>query len=525
MRHPLVAALLLLSSLVGCEKAGKRDVPKVPEPAELIAVVSLASPSAMLERVRAYAEAVSPGSGAALRPDMIPALLSSAVGASSLPPLALDGPMHLLVLDPRKFPQPVLLARLAGEAGKVTPQAGTKVLIEKEWMLAGPEAQVDLVSAYAFGVVARGKAPDAPTVTCSPGKLVALYRADLEELQRNMGTAFAGQPGLMKILELEIDLFLRLAAQTDELRLVVDAQGGEASLSLVLVPKTGTMFEGWARAQKPGADATLLARLPRGESPTLLMVGNLQLGPLRDLVRAMMDVIREPLVDEKLDVAKWNAWLDGLDGRYAGSMWTDAQGVTHGDQIYGTSDGARSAALAAEVFAFVPGPPRTFEILGMKMSWEVKPATTHEGATISLLEMVPDFASFPEMQRELMRRAYGDVVRVAMAGADRWLVLSMSPDAPARIRRGLEVARAGGGLVPGAAAKAAFEAASGRKASLAMFIDVARMMAQLLPNLPPSTSGMTIELGVSGGRETWLRIGMPAAHVGELMNAFTAARR
>src|SRR5262245_15317958 len=165
--------LPMVGLALACQKVGQSAAPKVPEPADLIAVVSVASPKAALAKVKAYADAVSPGASGALRDDMIPAALSTMVGAPSLDGIDLDKPAHLLVLDPKKHQTPVLLVTVA-DAKKLGAATGPKVKIDGKNAIIGPAADVDLVSAYALGVVAARPAPARPTATSWPGKLLAL---------------------------------------------------------------------------------------------------------------------------------------------------------------------------------------------------------------------------------------------------------------------------------------------------------------------------------------------------------------
>jgi hypothetical protein len=516
-RHPLP---LLLLAAIACQKASAPPAPGVPEPADLIAVVSVASPKAALGRVRAYAEAVSPGAGGALNDELIPSALASMVGAPALDGLDLDKPAHLLVLDPRKHPQPFALLATVADAAKVKAAQTVKVTIDGARAVVGPAEVVDAVAAYALGVVAGRPAPEAATATCSPAKLLGLYRADLEAARHNMAaTVSQASPATGKLLEAEIDLLMKLADQTDVLRLSLDAGAQDASLVLALAPRAGSTFASWQGAQKPMGDLTLLDKLPTVERPTMVMAGNLQFGPLRDLVLDLMGPMLEQLIGKKVDRAAWSAFIDGFDGNLAAVGWNGAGGAMSFSELAGYADGAAAATRARDLFGMTPGPPRTGELMGIKWSYQATAEASHDGVPILGYEMAPDYDSLPAAQREMLRTIYAGALKIRFAGFDKLVAVSMGPGGAEQLGAVIDAARKGGGGTIAPAARAALEAARGRRASVVMFMDYVRVLAAMLPSAPPSASGMTFEMGVGDGA-THLRIGVPAAHVRELMAAF-----
>src|SRR5262249_40894334 len=146
----------------------------------------------------------------------------------------LDQPAHLLVLDPRKHGRPVALLATVSDAGKLK---GAKV--EGKHAVIGPADVVDAVAPYALAVVAARAAPAALTASCTPSKLLGLYRADLENARKNLAGALAGQ-AVGKILDAEVDILIKLAEQTDELRVTLDAGADDAFFELAATPRAGT---------------------------------------------------------------------------------------------------------------------------------------------------------------------------------------------------------------------------------------------------------------------------------------------
>src|SRR5215207_9542657 len=92
-------AMVALAALA-CEKASGPDAQSLgPAPAPVVVVVSTASLSKSIAGVRAYAEAMRPGSAVMLSEQLVTTGLARAVGADSLDGVDLSGPMHMIVVD------------------------------------------------------------------------------------------------------------------------------------------------------------------------------------------------------------------------------------------------------------------------------------------------------------------------------------------------------------------------------------------------------------------------------------------
>jgi hypothetical protein len=225
-------------------------------------------------------------------------------------------------------------------------------------------------------------------------------------------------------------------------------------------------------------------------------------------------------------LAKINAWLDGFDGDAALVMGNGPGGSVQMHEIFAVADGVKSAALAKEIFAAMVSPSRTIELLGMKMSWEGKPeAAVHDGVAIAEYVMKLDVSSFPEAEREMMRRMYGEEgMHLYVAGFDKSFACTLGSDGLAAMERLIDTARKGSGQAVSPAVAAALDGAARRKSSFAMFMDVTQSMAPMLgTNPPPSSSGITIDAGFADGA-AHMRVTVPAAHVKEIAAIMESAR-
>lgn len=514
-RATLLLSLLALAA--ACEKAAKTPPPEppVPEPADLLARLAVASPEGTLERVRAYADAVSAGSGAQLEARTLRQGLAFMVQTPALDGLDLAKPLHLLLLDPRKFARPLVIVGSVSDEAALKASSNVAVELAEGRAAVGEQSAVAAAAKYGFAT-AKLAAPAAPTVTVSPSKLVTRYRKEIDAMRAQMATALGQQsPAMARVLDTELDLFVRLADQTDRLQLVLDAQGGEASLELAMFPKAGTTFAGVAAAQKAGVDTRVRGALPAVDRPSMQLSGRYDLGPARG---AVIDLMAQalPALASADTRARLESWLALFDGEVAAVMWTDAGGAMSMAEIFGVSDGAKAASAARELVGpLFSGEPT--ELMGMKMTFASKPAAAVvEGVEIDSYTMTLDLSAFPEAQRELTRKMYGgDAVTLHVAGVGKELAVTMGPDGAERMAAIVAAAKKGTAAPP---LPAALAAAEGRKMSAALVLDYTQLLAPMLAagaRPAAASSGVLVELGVVDGAMR-LRFAVPAEHVKDI---------
>ena len=148
----------------------------------------------------------------------------------------------------------------------------------------------------------------------------------------------------------------------------------------------------------------------------------------------------------------------------------------------------------------------------MKMTLELhEGVATHQGTSIDEYSLALDFGSLPPQQQEMFRMMYGDKLHLVMAGKGKFLYMTWGKDAVAAVAPLLD----GASGTPSPAAKAALSAAIGRRASFAMFMNLAGAVAAMTGRAAPATSGISFEMSFPDATSR-LRIGVPAAHVREL---------
>ena len=504
MRPTLLACLFLVS----CQKASPK---KLPPPADYLGVISVASLDGAAARLDAYLQAITPGVKTGLTGRTAEVPLAMLVSARSLDGLAFDKPMHLVGLDPKKFPRPFVLVGTVVDQKKLAAAVDEKNLkVQGGRALIGVKDAVDAVEAWAMASLTE--APEAPTLRLDLARLVERYRPEIEGLRKQMAPLFASQPMMAKVFDVEIDILTRVAAQTQELTLAIDADAKEAHLEVAMIPRPGTTLEAFGKAQAL-AKLDLLEKIPGVAGADYVLVGNYRLGPVRDAFYELMGGVMEGMLGAPIDAAfkkRWDAMLDHFVGPMASASRFEPTGGMSFAQIVEVDDAARAAA---DIKALFPLPaPRTFEVMGMKMTLELhEGVATHQGTSIDEYSLALDFGSLPPQQQEMFRMMYGDKLHLVMAGKGKFLYMTWGKDAVAAVAPLLD----GASGTPSPAAKAALSAAIGRRASFAMFMNLAGAVAAMTGRAAPATSGISFEMSFPDATSR-LRIGVPAAHVREL---------
>ncbi|HTE52583.1 MAG TPA: hypothetical protein VK698_17145 [Kofleriaceae bacterium] len=526
MRTALV--LLLTVSQLACHghEAVKPPAPPAPaRPADVIAIASVRSVVDAAAGIRAYADAVRPGAGVFVSVANASQGIASMLGAASADGIAMDRPLHLILLDPRKYPKhPVVLLAHADPA-RLRLGAEVAVVSKEGVSLVGDRAAVDLCAAWALGPLAAEEAPARPTVRVDPRALLERYRAEIERGMKMATQAIEQQgSGIGPMLMAELDIMLRIARQTREVRLALAADAAEAALELSFTPIPGSAFEQFNRAQRP-AQADLLARVASPRS-TMIMIGYYAIGPVGDELYALVVPTLARWVGTSADASFRRRWDDAL-GHFkgpfaaAGGEGSVVAGVMR--HVLMVDDGPKTIAAMTALFPWTR--PTHVEMGGIGMDMTPRRAVaTHEGISIDEAVIHYDWSKLPPAQAAQMRALSRSDPHVAMAGFDHYVAIAMGPQgAVDEMKRLIGVVRRGpaGQLPPGA--RTAVDAATGRKASFLVFMNLAAMMqaatGKSTSPASPATSGMTMEVGFPDG-DALIRFGMPAAHVGDLQRTF-----
>jgi hypothetical protein len=264
----------------------------------------------------------------------------------------------------------------------------------------------------------------------------------------------------------------------------------------------------------------------------MVMAGHTELGPFREpLIDWALGAFKSLTGVAATDVKpKLLAIFDQMDGSFAALSYLREGGQMAMVEIVGAKDGAKAAAASNELIgAIFTSPTITIDMLGARMSFTLrKDLPPVAGVPVTGYRMSVDISKMEPTQAEIFKRSYGDGIDLIMGGVDKTVLLVMAVDAGALMGTLVPAVKSGtGAYTPSPAVKAAVDEAKKRKESVFMFMDMAAMMRQGLPSagpIQPSQSGMSVTMGFADGA-AHMRIGLPVAHVREIMGGFMGGMR
>lgn len=386
---PALAAMLVLGA---CSKdgAGKDALPEVaPESVPVLAMVelpsgrSLGSAAAMIDSVQAGASAQAA--------DAIPSMLTSAVGVSGLGGADLDKPVRVVVLDPKKHPQPVVLlvtVKNVEELGQSVTKE--KLVVRNDLGLIGAPEAIKAAHDYAFGTLARREAPAAPYGVAYMAPILTSFRPDIEAGKAQLGMLTAMMSGgantdmLTKMLGLYIDGSIAMVEQTDRVEARFAGQDALAGVEFILHARPDTTFAGFCKVQEPD-DFSLLTTLPAQEAPAVIMAGRMALGPARKPFLAFGEAVIATMWSNAVTEetrAMLDPWLDLFTGRFAATV-TSLGPAPEIMQLVETTDGAKAAEYSRQFMTALMSKGATMDVMGVKQTITFVPdAFTHDGVAV-----------------------------------------------------------------------------------------------------------------------------------------------
>lgn len=424
-------ALLVAESAAAARGSAARP------PGELVASVAI-GPAATRGILRAYAEAIEPGAGAALGDEALRHRLEKAIGVRTLDGLATEG-MYVLVALIDGAPSIGLLGKVA-DAKALTGIPRDRIRIRSGWAVIGSAVVLDRIASYALTVIAPQRAPVAPTATVYLSQLLAHHRADLEALRNAVlgNVALQSGPSIAQKMALLSDGLGSLAAQIDRLIVTLEVDSDLGSLDVAAVPRPGSRLAKFVALQRP-TDYALLGRLPAG-SPAFLGAGKMDLGPYKESTRDLMVLDFDAAAAKDLRAA-----LERIDRATTGEFafageFAPRIGVT-GRMLWGLSNAAAADAVFRWWFdQLVTG--RAPVNFGIPVTYKARPETTVDGVALRGFDSASDFSKLPPGQREPEeQRIPGGMVRVQLALFDGLGMVVAGPDAAGEATRTIHAVR------------------------------------------------------------------------------------
>ncbi len=524
----LAVALAALAALA-CEKASGPDPAPLPAPPDAVVVtVSTGSQSKATDAIRAYAEAIRPGSGTFVRAELVADALAKQAGAESLGGLDLAGPVHLIVLDgPART---VVVGKAADRAALEKGRGGAHLVVRDGWALVGPKDAVELVASWAVPGLVATRPARALEATVYVDRLMTRHASEVTAMREAVASQMsaADPTGAAMAVEYMTALF-NLAGDSARLGVAFAIDAERADLDLALVPRPSTPLAGFISAQKP-SDFALLESLPATTPTGMVMAGHVELGPYRQSAIALFTRMMN-FGDTGSDFGRaFTALAELATGDFAAGFTMGPSGASM-VELVPVSDAAAAEKVVREVAAATAAGANV-TAMGIRMTHTGHvDLAQHGGAVIHGVTTTVDLDSTPPLQRDMFARMYGNggqrtniafppgalIATIGELGLIEQAIDARAGKA-ARLRLSPEIA----GLV---------KEARGRRDSLLFVIDMVSMIGTLraiaVPGAappPPAAGGpgFAIALGFAD-RAAHLRFTLRAETVRALTAAAAAA--
>jgi hypothetical protein len=477
-------------------------------PLGLLASVAI-GPAATLRGLQSYAEAINPGSSAALSDAVLRGGLAQLVGAQSLDGLDPASWVYVVVVDHNGSPAPGLVVKVRDGKALAASLGPIPMIHRAGWAVIAPQPVLDQVGSYALAAIATQPTPALPTATVYLPQVMTRYQPEIAKAYKQVQVAIeqANTGAMGAAMTSYFEGLSSLVSDSDKLVVTLDATAGMASLDLALTPKPGSRLAGFAALQHP-TDYALLDRLPN-TAPALLLAGHLELGPYRDGILAAMAAMYGPDASRDL-LAALDSARRAMTGDIAMTMQLGRGTGMSFTQLYGVADPtAASKAIGNLLGLFKSG--RTIEAMNVSTTIRSNPGTTtHDGVALSSYESTSDLSKAAPAQRQAVEAMMGaGPHRAQLATFDRVTMVVLAPDSLAEAKRTIDAARGKSARFAAGKALASLLATSrAHKDSIAMTMDLGAILAMTtgakLADLP-----LLFSLGFAD-RNAHIRIALPS---------------
>jgi hypothetical protein len=493
---------MLVGLIVGCVlsgAAGAAHAKDAKPPAELI-VTFARGDSTSLDGMRAFIDAIKPGTGAMMSDAIIDMGIANVTGVAPLDGLDHGAAMYVLFVDGGNAKGFAVVGKVA-DASRLPSGGGTTVASANGWAVLGPAAVVKKVQAYAFAALATAPMPTAPTVTFYSASVLTRYHSQIETMRRLMLAQMQAQGNAMGgLAQAYVDGLFSVLADSDRAVVTLDADKDEITFDLALAPKAGSKLSSFVAVQLP-SDYAMLGQLP-ASSPMLIAAGHFESGPyhqgLLDLMTTMYGANGSKDLVQMID-----AIMKGSTGDVAFGMDMGGSKGMIATSLVGVSDHkAVDAAVGKLIDALAKA--RSVQMVGIPVTLQATAAAAqHDGVAIRGYDTTYDLSALPELKRKEMLKVLGgsNVSHAAMATFDKLAVFAIAGtgDAVAAAGSDIDAARGKGSRYkPTKEVQRALDASRARKDSAVMIMDFGAFAA-MMPTPTKLTGAMVMTAGFADG--------------------------
>jgi hypothetical protein len=475
-RVVMAGAALFLVTAGGA--AGARPSP----PAELLAILSCGPPEAY-GNLRAFAIESGVVDTVPAGDLLVRSTLAQRVGVRSLDGVEFTSGLHLLIADLDGTPSAALLAKVSDARLLANGLTAGQAMIGAGWAAIGSEPLLDRIGRYALDTIAAQPITAAFTVTVYLPQVLAHPGSRFRDLGGALMTAAALSWGARgaQLVGGGLDWMGALAADVDQLVVVLDATPDTGSLDITLRPRSGSTLATFVAMQRP-ADYALLERLPTAAAP-LVLAGTLDGGPYRGSYLALLGAaygasVSRPGLNAVERMSKANS------GKFAIALQLEPGTGWRSAGLFGLSDPDAAGKALSHLLDFKE---RTFDAAGMSMTFKRRPGSAmHDGvilrgydATLSFPKQLPSVRGQLE---ELVPVQFG----TQFATFDAIEVMVVASDSLAEARRVIDAARGKTHFTAAPLLARLLQASRARNDSAAVIFDPGVALAELTGHATPS---------------------------------------
>lgn len=439
-----------------------------------------------LEGLAKAIDNIQPGASAAIVPS-VSMLLAKTMGMD-LSGADLGAPISLLVVNPKRYDQPMAMLVSPADKGKLesaAKAAGLIVASNKNQVLIGEASVVEAVRGVAFGTLSN--TPQELVVRIFPGSVLAGFKDDLHEAFQKMNTLMtqtSGQTsGVAAMFMAYEEMIVAIGDQTDVIEMRVAASEGASDFLFRMQPKAGTTMAVLAAAQIPSKHA-LLGKLPQNTSGSILSSGDMRAGkarqPMIDFSMKVMSVMMPAKSNDMLTKAL-ATWFESFDGQIAVNMNMDVANPAvpkfEATYLMGATDADVMRKGWREMMTHMSsGNGGITEMMGMKFDIEFDEKVLEvDGVEVDRYQTKLNTEGMSK-EDQAMSIAPGVEQKMHMATFDNLAVMSLSDNSEAAVASAIAAARgkAPGYKPVGATAKALARSESLNE-SLIFIMDIERL--------------------------------------------------
>ncbi len=499
-----VGRVALVVGLVACTDATAKDTAN--PPAELLVAISV-PPDGTLGNVRAFANEIRPGAGAAMTQAVIYRGLAGISTAAALEGLDETAATYVLVVDGGpQLKGAVVVGRVRDEKALVSGLGGAFSAISDGWAVIGPEAIVNNVGRYAFSTLPSRPPVTSPIAMIYVPSVLKRYRTEIEAGRKQLISQMAATQGSTEMVEMMqgyVDGLYSALSDSERLLVTLDVTKDVGAIDLAMTPRAGSRLAKFVATQHP-SDYALLSKLPATQAP-MMIAGHIESGPYRQGMLDMFAMMYGRSGAKDL-ISTMGSIMKASTGDIAMVMQMGAGKPMRITQLFGvTAPKTVDRSIDHLLELFRSG--RTFDSMNVRTTLKTNAERVeHDGVSLKGYDVTYDYSAAPAATRATMEKMIpGGTTTARVATFDQLgLVTIGGADAATAI----DAARGKGDHFTPPPVIADFLTGSrARKESVAMVMDFASLLGT-----PGPSRTMMLSSGFAD-RSMHLRITMPTATV------------